>query len=571
MHFLLRFPLLSGVILLLLLDLFVVRRPGWILENAPGIRFWVNYAFGWLFLFPLFWLIRAFFSERRGLRLAGLLIIFVPLYFQAFHFSVYDKFVTPFGVRFFFTDTAMTFGLAGDHLPWVKLLLVTAALPLFWKWLKREKAPVSLWRTVLAIFLVLASTGHAIFGWYGYPDFLNAQQALYASIAEAGLRRTGAFRVERPMPAARTLADTVRARAVVLVIGESTVKSHMSLYGYGRPTTPRLDSLAKAGRLLAFSNAVSVGNKTNLSVPYLLTGNEGPDPKGRFYRTPTLFDYAKSAGFTTALLSAQELRWGGLDRVIAGRSVDLLEQGSRFSPGVDVMKGADDMVLMNQGVLPFLDTVRSPFLLVIQMDGSHYPYSKHSPAAYKRFLPEETENGVNAYDNTLVYTDAVLGLLWDRLSSRFPGALLLFTPDHGQSVGGREAYNDNYTDEVIDNPLWIAGPADLLFALQANRDAPLSQIDIVPTLLDWWGIEPMSPPEGLSLLKPVPPGRLRLCSEYMPTFHNNPVATLIFPDRRQWRVDFNRNSVTSEGGGVTPYAGLPDSIKNYIDGRLGGP
>jgi hypothetical protein len=42
------------------------------------------------------------------------------------------------------------------------------------------------------------------------------------------------------------------------------------------------------------------------------------------------------------------------------------------------------------------------------MDGSHYPYSRHSPQQYKKFIPEEDEDGINAYDNTLVYSDIYL-------------------------------------------------------------------------------------------------------------------------------------------------------------------
>jgi heptose-I-phosphate ethanolaminephosphotransferase len=46
-------------------------------------------------------------------------------------------------------------------------------------------------------------------------------------------------------------------RTLVLVIGESTTSRRMSLYGYPRKTTPRLDVLKEKGELFAFSDVIA--------------------------------------------------------------------------------------------------------------------------------------------------------------------------------------------------------------------------------------------------------------------------------------------------------------------------
>ena len=53
------------------------------------------------------------------------------------------------------------------------------------------------------------------------------------------------------------------------------------------------------GELVAFENAVSIGTRTMVSVPYMLHGIQGIDPTGWIYRTPSVFNYASSAGSQT--------------------------------------------------------------------------------------------------------------------------------------------------------------------------------------------------------------------------------------------------------------------------------
>ena len=91
-------------------------------------------------------------------------------------------------------------------------------------------------------------------------------------------------------------------------------------------------------------------------------------------------------------------------------------------------------------------------VLVLHQMGSHGPaYSRRSPSALKRFGPECTSSNlqvcsreeiVNAYDNSIAYTDHVLasGVRWLRARERDWDAGLLYVADHGESLGENNLY-----------------------------------------------------------------------------------------------------------------------------------
>ncbi|MBL8026227.1 MAG: phosphoethanolamine transferase [Fibrobacteres bacterium] len=560
--------ILFAYLLITVADLFIIRRSSWIFEQVSGIRFWINYVFSSLIIFAILYFLR-YRNDKILSKILFLILFAFPMLTQPIFFAAYDKFITPFGFSIFVSDTAMIFELGGTNLPVLQILFLIPVLILVYRAIFIGKAiKVRIWRPILIYFLGFSAFVHGVIGWFGHADFQHASSAFYINLTETAIRSSYSFKVDRVMPVATDI-KAKKPRAIIFVIGESTVKRHMSLFGYSRKTTPGLDSLKNLGVLTTFNNAISVGNKTNLSVPYMLTGIEGPDPQGRFYRNPTIFDYAKANGYRTLFISAQELRWGNLDRVLAGRSVDILKYGSDFSAQVDILKGADDSVVLSRFILPYIDTVSAPFFMVYQMDGSHYPYNAHSPSHVKKFFPESEPNGINAYDNTILYTDRNLTKLITALKMRFPDGIVTFSQDHGQGLSGHAGYNDNYVNETVENSLFISAPKALIDSLSFNSSSPVTQIDIFATLLDIWKQQPSEPIDGLSLFKTIPSGRLRICSEYMPTFHNVPVATIIFPNSESWQVDFSRKVVQKIGTQEAfPYSSLPDSISLLLDSRL---
>jgi lipid A ethanolaminephosphotransferase len=87
----------------------------------------------------------------------------------------------------------------------------------------------------------------------------------------------------------------------------------------------------------------------------------------------------------------------------------------------------------------------------LHQKGSHGPsYYERSPEAFKAFLPECKSNQLqrctseeinNAYDNSIVYTDYVLGQLINQLKANTQYATaMLYMSDHGESLGENGFY-----------------------------------------------------------------------------------------------------------------------------------
>jgi lipid A ethanolaminephosphotransferase len=109
-----------------------------------------------------------------------------------------------------------------------------------------------------------------------------------------------------------------------------------------------------------------------------------------------------------------------------------------------------DEILLD-GMDRIVQDAKGNTLVVMHQLGSHGPsYWRRYPPAFKRFAPtcdsddlRECDSAaiVNAYDNTIAYTDHVLGsaIAWLRARSDYDGALL-YVADHGESLGEGNLY-----------------------------------------------------------------------------------------------------------------------------------
>lgn len=95
----------------------------------------------------------------------------------------------------------------------------------------------------------------------------------------------------------------------VVIIGESSRSGNWSLYGYDKPTTPRLRE--KQDQLLVFKDMTSGAAFTTESVPMYLTLST-PENMQRFDSTSSILSCFRQSGFKTWWLSTQG-RFGGWD------------------------------------------------------------------------------------------------------------------------------------------------------------------------------------------------------------------------------------------------------------------
>ncbi|MEG0179337.1 MAG: sulfatase-like hydrolase/transferase [Oscillospiraceae bacterium] len=94
------------------------------------------------------------------------------------------------------------------------------------------------------------------------------------------------------------------------------------------------------------------------------------------------------------------------------------------------------------------------------------------------------------------FVDSEIGRVLDKIKQDLPQALVIFTSDHGDMSGNHRLQMKNGTayKEVANIPLIIKGKA------KGVVNAPASHIDIVPTVLDYMGVQLPKLLEGKSML-----------------------------------------------------------------------
>lgn len=235
---------------------------------------------------------------------------------------------------------------------------------------------------------------------------------------------------------------------LLLVLGETARSGNFSLNGYGRPT----DSLLSKETVASQRNAWSCGTSTAASVPCMFSNFGRTSYEGRPANYEGLLDVLQHAGLAVLWLDNQSGCKGTCDRLVTP-SVDT---SSLKLPGLcDANECLDEVMLKNIdariAALPPERSAKGVVIVMHQM-GSHGPaYYKRSPEKFKKFLPECKDNALqscsqqslmNAYDNSIVYTDYFLAssIAWLKTRSATNSSAMIYLSDHGESLGEDNLY-----------------------------------------------------------------------------------------------------------------------------------
>lgn len=310
---------------------------------------------------------------------------------------------------------------------------------------------------------------------------------------------------------------------VVVVVLDAAAARHFGAYGYGRPTTPQFDRLARESIL--FERAYAQWPATVGSVASVLTGRYPPKAlrDGKLHGEK-LAEMLRDAGYATAGFS--ENPW--------------LTRSTGFADGFDTFRLEAQRRMFfspskSDAVEPMLEWVSAvedqPFFAYVHLLPPHSPYAPPEPfrgrirrgdetcpedpflalflgcrpltapelrrakdgmAGQISFTEDERERLVAAYDENLMYADAQVALLREGLRDlgRDRDTLLVVTADHGEAFGQHDLYGhaSGLHDEQIHVPLLIRLPADRRWD-GSRVAAPVELIDIAPTIADVAGVE----------------------------------------------------------------------------------
>jgi lipid A ethanolaminephosphotransferase len=259
--------------------------------------------------------------------------------------------------------------------------------------------------------------------------------------------------VLEPLAADARREPTAARTILVLVLGETATASHFSLNGYERETNPEL----RARGVLNFPQVEACGTSTAESLPCMFSGlGVRGFTHDRARRRENLLDVLQRVG-VSVLWRDNNSGGKGVPARVPFESVTGPAPSAEDEPW-------DEALLA--GLPQILDRDGRDLLVVLHQKGSHGPaYFKRTPPEWKRWLPEcsrpdlqncPRDEVVNAYDNTILYTDHVLAQLIDLLACRPAGeqVALLYVSDHGESLGEGGVYLHGF-------PRWLAPEAQL--------------------------------------------------------------------------------------------------------------
>lgn len=289
---------------------------------------------------------------------------------------------------------------------------------------------------------------------------------------------------------------------VVFILGESTSRHHMQLYGYGLPTTPQLAARAANGELTVFTDAISPHAATMAVMKTLFCFYDHTQEQAGavWYEQLNLFDILHRAGIRTAWVSNQESAgfYGSIGRTLAGRC-DEHRFTSSTSHTIDLVERYDEEVL------PLLDDslTRSAAqnFTVVHLMGAHEDFIRRYPPSFAHFTADDEQGEGRAvraeYDNAVRYDDYIV----DQIIRRFEqqDAIVIFISDHGEEINDTRAvvgHGDESSSWQRDIPMvcWTSEkfrakrPA-LMARLAAASAQPYMTDDMIHTLLDLMQIE----------------------------------------------------------------------------------
>ncbi len=316
------------------------------------------------------------------------------------------------------------------------------------------------------------------------------------------LQRIGLDARQRPQYVAASYKNGKRT-VVIMVVGETARSRSFSLNGYQRETNPEL---AKDG-VVSFSNAYACGTSTAESVPCIFSHFARKDYSSSAEpRYENVLDVLSHAGV--------KVLWRDNDsgcKGVCGR-VETEDVSNLSVPELCNKEECFDEILLHQ-LQERIGKGSADTLVVLHQKGSHGPaYYKRYPPAFRRFTPECTDNApqncqretlLNAYDNTILYTDHVLHLAIEFLkqhADRYNG-VLLYASDHGESLGEKGIYLHGLPyllapDEQKHIPMiaWVSDGYSAAHdlsreCLTQRRNQPYSHDNITHSLLGLFGVE----------------------------------------------------------------------------------
>lgn len=229
---------------------------------------------------------------------------------------------------------------------------------------------------------------------------------------------------------------------IILILGESTQRHHMSLYGYPNKTTPLLDARKKD--LVVFDDVISPDSHTFPVLKNIFSSKRNGDNKS-WVEYPNAINVFKKAGYKTFWVSNQEANsiWGNTAKLIS-QLCDYIFYTERRLNQTESKKHDEVLLPIVKKIVE--DNSVEKKLIIVHLMGTHGAYDDRYPESFntfsakdisdegKPYLYDYHKNQVAMYDNAVLYNDFIINEIFSLIDNRSEKALCLYLSDHGEEM-----------------------------------------------------------------------------------------------------------------------------------------
>lgn len=316
---------------------------------------------------------------------------------------------------------------------------------------------------------------------------------------------------------AKSLRDAEESEVYVLIIGETSRADNWQIFGYERPTNPLLSQRTD---LFTYPKTLTESNITHKSVPLMLSWTSSDNFGDSIFTSKGILNAFNEAGYRTAFLSNQGRNHSFID--FFAREA----QSSKFLP--DDGHRHYDIELVDYLKDAIEESPSHKNFIILHTYGSHYNYKERYGREDAFFLPDQKSRPelanraeiINAYDNSIRRTDALLNSVISALDSLDCPAAMIYVSDHGEDIldDSRERYLHaspvpTYYQLHVPLVMWLSPEYSAEHKEKAGIAAQNQALDVASsrvifhTLLDLAGVEsPYWHPEKSIVSESYTPG-----------------------------------------------------------------
>lgn len=404
--------------------------------------------------------------------------IFFPIFsllggILAFYRYAYKATLTPMLVdAALHNDIGTTLDLISPEM--IIYVLISVTISIFFVHFRFNKIEISKGWVHLCIALGILSMFFVLNGRVKASILQRFPFSVYYNLSEYNKLHHDASSV-RINPEPKLKYESTDSITVVLVLGESLRADHLRLNGYARQTNP---FLSKRNRLISLPHIYSEYTNTNRSLPHILTRADSSNVEIAFTES-SFISLFKQCGFSTAWVSNQDPAETYVSFI---NECDTVIYAHPEKSVYNYNNWLDEDLLDYTHKILKKESKRN--LLILHTIGSHWYYNNHfskkcelfKPVTQSRIIAQcSPEQIINSYDNTAVYTDYFLNLLFIQLQNK--NAIVVFLSDHGEVLGENGSWLHAGDNIASKNPACLVWFSDIyamkypqkLAALEGNQ------------------------------------------------------------------------------------------------------